>query len=347
MISNFFGNQKSSFIPNGVQKDDAASNELQKALANGFRVDAVRPARREQELGAAGGTVLKSAGTAVSIYVPILRKDAARREIHGIIAQEQVDKSNEIFDYASSKPYFQQWSADAMERTTKADLPISYGNVRAQHSKIAAGKLIHIEFDDANKCIPVVAKIVDDNEWKKVQEGVYSGFSVGGKYIRKWADGGSTRYTAQPSEVSIVDSPCMPSATFSAVKSAGADDDMVRRSDGFWVRRRDLQKTDAVFAQTLAEIARLVKVIRAAADAGPRRFGAANPDADAKALLDKSRANPIAGPHDGQSSTFKTAQCTASPGVRKRSDGTLFGDRIESADVDADVRKALENPIRR
>ena len=45
--------------------------------------------------------------------------------------------------------------------------------------------------------------------------------------------------------------------------------------------------------------------------------------------------------------TFKTAQCTASPGVRKRSDGTLFGDRIESADVDADVRKALENPIRR
>jgi hypothetical protein len=328
-----------------VQKDaDTLKADLHKALGNGFRVDAVRPA---QELSPIGGTVLKSAGTSLNVFVRILRKDAAKRLVYGVCAQEERDKSNEIFDYASSKPYFQKWSAAAMERTTKADLPISYGNVRAQHGKIAAGKLVSIEFDDANKCIPVVAKIVDDNEWNKVQEGIYSGFSIGGSYVNKWADGSATRYTASPAEISLVDSPAMPSAVFSAVKNAGSDDDMVQREDGYWVRRRDLHKTD--FAQTLAEIRRLVEIIQQAADAAPRSFrenGEAS--ADAKALLDKSLAHPISNPHDGASSTFKPAHQTATPGVTVRSDGrNVFNGKVEDADLDAGVRKALGNPVRR
>ena len=78
-----------------------------------------------------------------------------------------------------------------------------------------------ISFDDLGKRVQVVAKIVDDNEWQKCLEGVYTGFSIGGSYVRKWADGASTRYTAKPGEVSIVDLPCMPAATFSLVKADG------------------------------------------------------------------------------------------------------------------------------
>ena len=123
----------------------------------------------------------------MEIFVPILKVDAARREVWGVIAEEAVDKSGEIFDYASSKPYIKAW----VEEFQNATGGKSCGNVRAQHSQIAAGKLIGVTLDDENKCIPVVAKIVDDNEWKKVEEGVYTGFSIGGGYVKGWNDGAS------------------------------------------------------------------------------------------------------------------------------------------------------------
>lgn len=155
-------------------------------------------------------------------FVPILKVNAANREVYGVMAEEAHDKSGETFDYATSLPYVKAWSQDAMQRTEKADLPVSFGNVRAQHGKVAAGKLTSISFDDASKTIPVIAKIVDDNEWEKVQQGVYTGFSIGGSYVKRWADGATIRYTAKPSEVSIVDNPCMYGATFSMVKADGA-----------------------------------------------------------------------------------------------------------------------------
>ena len=154
----------------------------------------------------------------MDIFVPILKVDASRREVHGVMAEEAKDRANEIFDYESSKPYVQAWSRE-IEKTTEGK---SAGNVRGQHGKIAAGKLVSITFDDATKTIPVVAKIVDNNEWEKVQEGVYNGFSIGGSYIKKWADGAATRYTAKPAEVSLVDHPCMYGATFQLVKADGA-----------------------------------------------------------------------------------------------------------------------------
>jgi hypothetical protein len=151
-------------------------------------------------------------------FVEIRKVDAATREVHGVMAEEARDKSGETFDYESSKPYVMAWS-QAMEKDTGGK---SVGNVRGQHGKIAAGKLVRITFDDATKTIPVVAKIVDNNEWEKVQEGVYNGFSIGGSYIKKWADGNTVRYTAKPSEVSIVDNPCMYGAKFTMVKADGA-----------------------------------------------------------------------------------------------------------------------------
>lgn len=154
----------------------------------------------------------------MNIFVPILKVDSAKREVYGIMAEEAVDKANEIFDYESSKPYVKAW-AEEFQRVTNG---ASFGNVRSQHSTVAAGKLIGIGFDDENKKIPVAAKIVDDNEWKKVQEGVYTGFSIGGKYVKKWTDGNVTRYTANPSEVSIVDNPCMHGAQFTMVKEDGS-----------------------------------------------------------------------------------------------------------------------------
>jgi hypothetical protein len=154
--------------------------------------------------------------SALDLFLPLAKVDLDRRLVTGVATAETPDRSGEIFDYASSKPYFEKWSAEA----AAASGGKSFGAVRAMHTPIAAGKLTDIAFDDNAKRITVVAKIVDDDEWRKVQEGVYTGFSQGGRYVKRWADAdsGLTRYTADPHEISLVDLPCVPNATFDVVK---------------------------------------------------------------------------------------------------------------------------------
>jgi hypothetical protein len=156
----------------------------------------------------------------ISIFLPVRKTDARDQIVYGTAVVEERDRSGEIFDYASSKPEFEKWSGD-IEKSTDGK---SKGNVRAMHGNVmvAAGKLIEINFDDGRKAIDIAAKIVDKEAWEKVEQGVYTGFSIGGKYLRRWADGNLKRYTARPTEISLVDLPCVPSATFEMIKMDGA-----------------------------------------------------------------------------------------------------------------------------
>jgi hypothetical protein len=158
------------------------------------------------------------------VFVPLTKVDEEQRLVYGRITQEMLDKSGEVMDYETSKPYFEKWSADI----EAASGGLSKGNVRVMHGLTAAGKLTELEFDDTDKAIDVCAKIVDDQEWAKVQEGVYTGFSVGGKYAKRWTavnDNGEKvkKFTADPNEVSIVDNPCVPNACFSMFKADGTE----------------------------------------------------------------------------------------------------------------------------
>ena len=159
--------------------------------------------------------------TKPNLFFKLTKVDEAQRTVEGIATAEAIDKAGEVCDYEGTKPYYQKWS----DSIKKASGGKSLGNVRAMHSNIAAGKITEIIFDDVAKAISIVAKIVDDAEWKKVLEGVYTGFSQGGEYIKRWAekiDGVDVmKYIADPSEVSIVDNPCLGLATFSVVKADG------------------------------------------------------------------------------------------------------------------------------
>jgi hypothetical protein len=158
------------------------------------------------------------------LFVPITKVDAETRTVYGRAVEETPDKSGEIFDYATSKPHFDAWS----EEVSKATDGKSLGNVRAMHGSVAAGKLIAYQPDDAAKAIDIGAKIVDDAEWEKVEQGVYTGFSIGGSYEKRWKDPNDatlTRYTAKPVEISIVDNPCVPSARFTMVKADGVEEE--------------------------------------------------------------------------------------------------------------------------
>ena len=154
--------------------------------------------------------------SSLDLFLPLTKVDLDQRLVAGVATAEAPDRSGEIFDYASSKPYFETWSAEAAAASGGKSL----GAVRAMHGRIAAGKLTGIAFDDEARRIVVSAKIIDDDEWEKVLEGVYTGFSQGGRYVKRWADPdtGLVRYTAEPHEISLVDLPCLPGATFEVVK---------------------------------------------------------------------------------------------------------------------------------
>lgn len=171
------------------------------------------------------------------VFVPLTKVDEEQRLVYGRITQEMLDKSGEVMDYTTSKPLFEKWSADIHE----ASGGLSKGNVRVMHGLTAAGKLTELDFDDLDKSIDVCAKIVDDAEWNKVTEGVYTGFSVGGSYAKRWTetiDGEKVKkFTAQPNEVSIVDNPCVPSACFSMFKADGSEEQIafkVENDDEAW-----------------------------------------------------------------------------------------------------------------
>jgi phage head maturation protease len=67
---------------------------------------------------------------------------------------------------------------------------------------------------------PGRSKVRDNTAWQKVLSRTYNGFSTGGKYARTWTDtSGRTHYVADPCEISLVDRPAVPDATFKLVKA--------------------------------------------------------------------------------------------------------------------------------
>lgn len=153
----------------------------------------------------------------LSVYVPIRKIDAEQRLVFGICAAEVKDNAGEVFDYETSKPYFQKWSDNAHATSGGK----SRGNLRVMHTSKVAGVLTDLAFNDDAKTIECCAKVVDDDEWKKVEAGCYTGFSMGGRYVKRLTKGTEKRYTADPCEMSLVDKPCIPSATFDIVKADG------------------------------------------------------------------------------------------------------------------------------
>jgi hypothetical protein len=133
----------------------------------------------------------------------------------GIATSEAEDSEGERCHYPTTKPWYQKWSAAAVKRSQGKSL----GNVREQHdSQKACGKLTGLEFDDDAKRIMIRARIIDPIAMQKCMEGVYSGWSHGGSYVKQWKDeAGNLWYTANPSEISAVDNPANPDAAFETV----------------------------------------------------------------------------------------------------------------------------------
>ncbi|WP_207000730.1 DUF6582 domain-containing protein [Trinickia mobilis] len=205
----------------------------------------------------------------MKLFARLTKVDEEKRLVYGRATEEVVDRAGEIMDYASSKPFFEKWSGEIAKATDGKSL----GNVRAMHGNVAAGKLTAIDFLDDAKAIDVCAKIVDDAEWNKVLEGVYTGFSIGGSYHKTWTDteAKARRFTADPCELSIVDLPCVPTASFFDIQKA--DGSVMQKAfkpaevtaDSFSDEVAELAKSGVL---TMAEMLEAIRLAKAKKDTG-------------------------------------------------------------------------------
>lgn len=157
---------------------------------------------------------------AANVYFQLKKFDEFQGLATGILTDSTVDKDRERLDYVRSKPYFQAWS-DTQKAASQGK---SLGNVRLQHDpKRPVGLLTALDFDDANQRITCTAKLVDPIALAMLKAGILTGFSIGGSYVSKTPQkDGSVLYVADPSEISVVDRPCQPHATFESVKTDGS-----------------------------------------------------------------------------------------------------------------------------
>jgi len=176
-------------------------------------------------------------------YFPLVKvqDDADGRAIaYGLATCEAVDLEGERCVYKDTLPAYQAWSDAAMRSTAAASQELSMGNYRLQHSLQIAGKCIGIDYLDDKKEIWTKGKAVDEDISQMLREGFLRGQSHGGKYAyRKCAECGAdipqknfcpmcnkkvvVNYAVGSlSEISWVDAPCLPQATFAYVKADGS-----------------------------------------------------------------------------------------------------------------------------
>jgi HK97 family phage prohead protease len=138
-------------------------------------------------------------------YAAISKVDDEQRMVYGYASTDTKDSQGDIV------------KLDAIE----AALPdyMKFANIREMHTMSAVGVAKSAEVDD--KGLYLAAKVVDDDAWKKVKEGVYKGFSIGGKALKK---AGGVIEQLRLTEISLVDRPANSECVIDMWKAEGGDD---------------------------------------------------------------------------------------------------------------------------
>lgn len=155
-------------------------------------------------------------------FVRLVKVDESNHSVYGLATSEAVDCDNEIADYAGSKTAFQEWSNNFLTRTSAAGQDASLGNIRLMHGLELGGKVVKIDYKDDQKEVWLTTSPVNDDVWEMLKGGYLTGYSIGGKVTKRKKEGENTRYWFDLSEVSYVDNPANPEATFAYVKADGS-----------------------------------------------------------------------------------------------------------------------------
>ena len=147
-------------------------------------------------------------------YVDILKydkNDDGTLTVYGKATSDDLDIDQQICD--------NDWLKKAMPEWFK-----SGGNIREQHSSIAAG--VATEYEEKGDGFYVTAKVVDKNSILKVEHKVLKGFSIGIKGPRVVRDNKAANgriVDGQIVELSLVDRPANPTCQLVLAKSVGGE----------------------------------------------------------------------------------------------------------------------------
>ena len=143
----------------------------------------------------------------LKMYAPIQKIDVEQRMVYGYATTSTEDRQGDIIDLQASFDAVDEWSKWAtIKEMHKQDSAVGVAPVIEKHPGVG---------------VYIGAKIVDDQAWRKVQEKVYKGFSIGGKTIEKKGKH-ITKY--QLREISLVDKPANPDTLFAICKRDDTDD---------------------------------------------------------------------------------------------------------------------------
>ncbi len=135
-------------------------------------------------------------------YWPIAKVDAEQRMVWGYASTEAEDDQGETV------------TRDAL--TAALDDYMRFANIREMHQPSAVGVATEAAVDD--KGLYLGAKIVDGDAWQKVVEGVYKGFSIGGRVTARDPADRRLITALRLTEISVVDRPANPEAVFDCWK---------------------------------------------------------------------------------------------------------------------------------
>lgn len=158
-------------------------------------------------------------------FIPISKVDEEKRMVYGYASTPDLDSQGEIVSIEGLKKALPDY--------------LQFPAIREMHQAKAAGTTKEAVTSD--KGLFIGAKIVADDAWNLVKEGVYRGFSLGGK-IRAKID--NVIKELDLTEISLVDVPANRNTVFTLVKREGGE--LV-----------DMQK-DIYSAARLAEIAQTI-----------------------------------------------------------------------------------------
>jgi hypothetical protein len=126
--------------------------------------------------------------------------------VTGIATDSSLDVDEQICDTEWLKTAMPEW--------------FRWGNIREQHSNIAAG--VATEYENKDNKHWITARVVDPASVKKVESGVLKGFSIGiraPRVVRDEKAAGGRIVDGQIVEVSLVDRPANPACTLSLAKT--------------------------------------------------------------------------------------------------------------------------------
>ncbi|HEX3861759.1 MAG TPA: XkdF-like putative serine protease domain-containing protein [Stellaceae bacterium] len=140
-------------------------------------------------------------------YWPIAKVDAEQRMVWGYASTEAEDDQGETVTRDALAAAFDDY--------------MRFANIREMHQASAVGVATEAAIDERG--LYLGARIIDDDAWRKVVEGVYKGFSIGGRVTARDPADRRTITGLCLTEISVVDRPANPEAVFDCWKLASRD----------------------------------------------------------------------------------------------------------------------------